>query len=108
MKTQVTQPVQAGSIVRRVREDQGISRAELSRLAKVSPRTLFAFEQGENENLGLAGFLRVTAALGLVVSLDDGASPTPGQTAAAGRGADVFAPKWDRLGDVWSLEGEVK
>lgn len=108
MKTRVTQPVQAGSIVRRVREDRGISRAKLSRLANISPRTLFAFEQGENENIGLAGFLRIAAALGLAVSLDDGALSVPGKPDTAGRGVDAFAPEWDRLGDVWKLEEGAK
>ncbi len=74
--------IQAGSIVRRVREDQGISRARLAHIAKVSPRTLFAFEQGENENIGLAGFLRVASALGLTLWVDDDACPTNKQTPA--------------------------
>ena len=108
MKSQITRPDQAGSVVRRVREDLGISRAELSRRAEISPRTLFAFEQGQNENIGLAGFLRITAALGLVVSLDDGASLSPGQTAVPDRVSAPFAPDWDRLGDAWTLEDEAK
>lgn len=107
MKSQITRPAQAGSIVRRVREDLGISRAELSGRAEISPRTLFAFEQGQNENIGLAGFLRIAAALGLVVSLDDGASLTPGESGAPDRVPAPFAPDWDRLGDAWTLEDEV-
>lgn len=105
MKSQVKQSAQAGSIIRRVREDRGISRAQLARVANVSPRTLFAFEQGENENIGLAGFLRLASALGLSVCVDDAAFSAAGQSRpAAAKTRGIPRPQWECLGDVWKLE----
>ncbi len=106
MKTQVKQSAQAGSIIRRVREDKGISRAQLARAAKVSPRTLFAFEQGENENIGLAGFLRLASALDLIVCVDDAFSAAGQSRPAAAKARSIPRPQWDCLGDVWKLEAD--
>lgn len=103
MRTQIHRGSEAGGIVRRIREDQGVSRAELAKKAGVSPRTLFAFEQGENENVGLAGFLRIASALGLTVAIDDGAAPLTGDEPSS-HGPQPFAAEWDNLGDIWRLE----
>ena len=96
---------QAGSIIQRVRNDQGISRSELARRAGISPRTLFAFEQGQNENIGLTAFLRLSAALGLATSVDDGAGEKGGSAkpTAAQR---AYEQRWGELGDAWSLGGD--
>lgn len=104
MNTKVTESGQAGSIVRRIREDKGISRADLAKASGISPRTLFAFERGENENIGLAGFLRIASALGLVVSVDDGATTARHNADASGPGLDFAGLAWNRLGDAWKLD----
>lgn len=105
MKTQVKQSAQAGNIIRRVREDKGLSRAQLARAAHVSSRTLFAFEQGENENIGLAGFLRLASALDLIIWVDDGVSLADGKAKpATATITSIPRPKWDRLGDVWQFK----
>lgn len=105
MRTQIYLSAEAGSIVRRIREDRGISRSELAKVANISPRTLFAFEQGRNDNIGLATFLRVAKSLGLSVSVDDTETPTSESSSPIAISYPEFHPSWETLGDVWSLDG---
>lgn len=110
----------AGNIVRRVREDRGISRAELSAITGVGTRTLYALEEGEGENIGLSRFLRILEALGLSLSIDVvESSMTPAPHDASGQHANIGMTKtspsqttdakasapWDNLGDIWKLDG---
>lgn len=89
----------AGNIVRRVREDAGISRARLSQSTGVSSRALYALETGESENFGLGNFLKVLSALGLSmdIALKSDASPK-----AHGK-RPMPAEPWDDLSDVWKI-----
>lgn len=98
MDDRITSSALAGSIVRRVREDMGLSRAKLAAEASVSPRSLYSFETGESENLGLGHFLRILDCLGLSVFVGelDGASADHDPYVASG---------WDDLGDQWRLDG---
>lgn len=105
MRTVIATSGQAGRIIRRIRNELGISRSELARRASVSPRTLFAFEQGQNDNIGLAAFLRLASALKLDISIDDGVASKAGSTKAVAAIAE-FDPEWDKLSDVWSLGGD--
>lgn len=93
----------AGSIVRRVREDSGISRAELAQKSGVGSRTLYALETGESENFGLGSFLRVLDALGLSMSVDYDCVPNaPGRRQANER----RTVPWDDLADIWKIDGD--
>ena len=60
----------AGSIIRRVREERSMSRAELARKAGIGARTLYALEVGESENFGLGNYLKLLEILGLSLSVD--------------------------------------
>lgn len=60
----------AGSIIRRIREERGMSRAELARKAGIGARTLYALEVGESENFGLGNYLKLLEILGLSLSVD--------------------------------------
>lgn len=87
----------AGGIVRRIREDAGMSRSKLAQIAGISPRSLYALEMGESENFGLGNYLRVLKALGL--SMDVGVShqrKNDGGTEAP----QVQMPEFP-LGDRW-------
>ena len=92
---------QIGGTVRRMREERGMSRAELSARTGIGARTLYALETGESANFGLGKLLAVLEALGLKLSIDlEGVSPTPrGSLGAPRRQFD-----WDELGDVWKLD----
>ena len=81
----------------------------------MSPRTLFAFEQGQNDNMGLAAFLRLAGALGLSVSMDfangsayaettSGVAREATSDAAPEEPQLEFHPSWEKLSDIWSLE----
>lgn len=95
----VTSPDMAGSIVRRIREERGMSRAELSQATGIGTRTLYALETGESPNFGLANYLKVLDALGLALSVDlDGFTRPPSAQPCAER------PPWDDLGDLWRLD----
>lgn len=89
----------AGSIIRRVREDKGMSRAKLSEATGVSTRSLYALEAGESENFGLANYLKVLDALGLSLSID-----FPSNALSARSDAAEEAPPWDDLGELWRLD----
>ena len=107
VRTQINMSAEAGSVIRRVREDQGISRSELAKRAQVSPRTLFAFERGQNDNMGLAAFLRLAGALGLSVSMDfaNGSARAEAASGVAPEEPQLeFHPSWEKLSDIWSLE----
>ena len=56
----------AGSIVRRFRESQGLSRATLSRETGIGARTIYALAQGASRNFGLENYLKLLDALGPV------------------------------------------
>ena len=92
----------AGSIVRRVREEKGVSRAELSSETGIGTRTIYALEQGESRNFGLENYLKILAALGLDMSVDLKGSP-----AAIKQPDDLEAPLVPtfELADIWKLDG---
>ena len=92
----------AGSIVRRVREEKGVSRAELSSETGIGTRTIYALEQGESRNFGLENYLKILAALGLDMSVDLKGSP-----AAINQPDDLEAPLVPtfELADIWKLDG---
>ena len=97
----VLTPEMAGSIVRRVREDRGLSRAKVASMTGIGARTLYALEAGESENFGLGNYLRLLDVLGLSMSIDfDGAGREALVTELATEKAVV---PWDGLGDVWKL-----
>lgn len=92
----------AGSIVRRIREDRGMSRAELSSRTGVGTRTIYALEQGESRNFGLGNYLRILDALGLRMSVDlDEAPAVPGEPAEQSASP---VPEFE-LGAIWRLSG---
>ena len=73
----------------------------------MSPRTLFAFERGQNDNMGLAAFLRLAGALGLSVSMDfaNGSAYAEATLGTAPEEPQLeFHPSWEKLSDIWSLE----
>lgn len=92
---------QVGGVIRRVRGDLGMSRAELSRLSGVSQRTIFALENGEGLNIGFGKVLDLMRPLGLVLSLD----LAEGNTAAASQAPSVGEPLpgWYDLAGFWKL-----
>ena len=59
----------AGSIIRRVREDAGLSRSQLADKTGIAPRSLYALETGEAENFGLGRYLKLLDALGLSMAI---------------------------------------
>ena len=65
----ITSSEMAGSIIRRVREDRGISRAALAQEIGIGARTLYALETGESENFGLGKYLKLLDALGLSMDI---------------------------------------
>lgn len=102
----------AGSIIRRVREDRGVSRAELAKIVGIGARTLYALETGESENFGLGNYLRLLDALGLTMEISvadplrqvetsqeegDGAVPW------AQREMALVVGKLPKLDDRWAL-----
>ena len=104
MNTNLETSATAGNIVRRIREDRGISRSELAGRAGISQRTLFAFEREQNDNIGLATFLRLADALGLTVYIDDGAGKSH-KTSRTHVTPENAVPTWDELSDAWRIEG---
>lgn len=60
----------AGSIIRRVREDLGITRASPAARTGISIRTLYALESGQSKNFGLGNYFALLHALGLTMSID--------------------------------------
>lgn len=101
----VTSAQTAGGIVRRIREDRGISRAALAKQTGIGARTIYALEQGESRNFGLESYLKLLDALGLSMSVDlaDGSA----QAAGASRARTALAPEF-KLSDIWALDGDAK
>ncbi|MGN0073440.1 MAG: helix-turn-helix domain-containing protein [Coriobacteriales bacterium] len=92
----------AGSIIRRVREDRGLSRAALAEQTGIGARTLYALEQGESPNFGLGNYLKLLDALGLSMFVEYGDNlPAPKRQPAAA----VPVPEYE-LGDLWKLDDE--
>ena len=97
----------AGKIIRRVREDQGISRAELAKRAGIGPRTLYALETGGSENFGLGNYLKLLHELKLTMSVDaDGEAmlQQPDKQNEAGKLLESI--HWNDLASIWKLDGE--
>ena len=102
----------AGSVIRRVREERGVSRAELAKTVGIGARTLYALETGESENFGLGNYLKLLDALGLTmeISVADSlrpaeASPEEGDGAVpwAQQEMALAAGKLPKLDDRWAL-----
>ena len=102
----VTSTEIAGSIIRRVREDKGMSRNELSAKTGVAPRTLYNLETGKSDNFGLGNYLKLLDALGLSmdVTLQDADVTVKAQPSAPKKQAES---KW-KLGSIWQLGGDEK
>ena len=103
----VTSTEIAGSIIRRVREDKGMSRNELSAKTGVAPRTLYNLETGKSDNFGLGNYLKVLDALGLSMDVtfrDTGAETKLWPSAAEENQPE---PKW-KLGNIWVLKDGEK
>lgn len=94
----------AGSIVRRIREDRGLSRSALAKQTGIGARTIYALEQGESRNFGLESYLKLLDALGLTMSVDLTESLSK-KNAAATPALAVQAPKYE-LADIWKLDGD--
>ena len=92
----------AGSIVRRIREDRGVSRAELSSRTGIGARTIYSLEQGESRNFGLENYLKILDALGLCMSIDLDEPPAAPDKPVT-RDASPM-PEFE-LGDIWKLDG---
>ncbi|MGN0037785.1 MAG: helix-turn-helix domain-containing protein [Coriobacteriales bacterium] len=93
----------AGSIIRRVREDRGLSRAALATQTGIGARTLYALEQGESPNFGLGNYLKLLDVLGLSMFVEyDGNLPASKRPPAA---SAVPVPEYE-LGDLWKLDDE--
>lgn len=89
-----------GSIVKRFREDQGLSRAALSRETGIGARTIYALEQGESRNFGLENLLELLDVLGLSMSIDLNDAQQP---IAQSEERPVPLPKYE-LADIWKLD----
>ncbi len=101
----VTSAQMAGGIVRRIREDRGISRAALAKQTGIGARTIYALEQGQSKNFGLESYLKLLDALGLSMSVDLAEAPKPAPSASP---VDVtLAPEF-KLADIWALDGDAK
>lgn len=98
----VTSTQMAGSIVRRIREDRGISRATLAKQTGIGARTIYALEQGESKNFGLESYLKLLSTLGLSMSVDlaESAQKVDDTSCASTITAPVF-----ELADIWKLDG---
>ena len=80
----ISAPRQAGIYVRRAREAQGLTRAQLATAAGVSERLLASLELGDATGIRLDKLLAVFDALGLSLAAQGEkiASPAPAPTAA--------------------------
>lgn len=73
-------PRQAGLHVRRKREEQGLTRAQLAQMAGVSERLLASLELGDATGIRLDKLLAVLKALGLSLAVQD-MGPAAGRSA---------------------------
>lgn len=101
----VTSAQAAGNIIRRIREDRGISRAALAKQTGVGARTIYALEQGESRNFGLGSYLELLDALGLSMSVD--LAEAPARPNGAPCADDTLVPEFE-LADVWALDDDAK
>jgi len=63
------QPTAFGVLLRRLREEQRLSRRELSRLAELSPSLVFMVESGRVAYLGFPAVVRCAAVLDVPVEM---------------------------------------
>lgn len=90
----------AGSIIRRVREERGISRAFLAKQTGIGARTIYALEQGESENFGLGNYLKLLDVLEMNMSVDLD-KPLKSPIALE---SSIELPEL-KMADIWSLDG---
>lgn len=90
----------AGSIIRRVREERGISRAFLAKQTGIGARTIYSLEQGESENFGLGNYLKLLDVLEMNMSVDLD-KPLQSPTALE---PSIELPEL-KMADIWSLDG---
>ena len=90
----------AGSIIRRFREERGLSRAALSRETGIGARTIYALEQGESKNFGLENYLKLLDVLGLSMSIDLNNAQQP---TAQSKAQPAPLPEYE-LADIWKLD----
>ena len=93
-----------GGIVRRVREDKGMSRAQLAAASSVGARTLYALETGESENIGLGKLLKILDVLDLSMSIDYDKPPVQQKAATSTSQIDSPIPPWESLPEIWRLD----
>ncbi|MGN0078421.1 MAG: helix-turn-helix domain-containing protein [Coriobacteriales bacterium] len=93
----------AGSIILRMREDRGLSRAALAREAGIGARTLYALEKGESPNFGLGSYLRLLEILGLSMHVELDVPPQAPSTDDSPYSVD---PRMFELADAWKLDDE--
>lgn len=98
----VSTPELAGSIIRRIRRDKGMSRAELSAKTGISPRSLYDLETGRSKNFGLGNYLKLLDALNLTMDVRLKNQPTPQEQPNV---PAETPPAWADLGDIWKLNG---
>lgn len=97
---QIPSPEIAGSVVRRVREECGISRADLAKKCNIGARSIYALEMGEAENFGLGRFLSILDALGLTMSIDFASSGTKVKSSSS----SFESSNWSDLSETWQLD----
>ena len=90
----------AGGIIRRIREERGISRAILAKQTGIGARTIYALEQGESENFGLGNYLKLLDVLEMNMSVD---LDKPLQSPIALE-SSIELPEL-KMADIWSLDG---
>lgn len=104
----ITTTEAAGGAIRRVREDRGITRAELAARTGLSVRSIYSLETGESQNFGLGNYLKLLEALDLVMSVDldpmnwNNAPIAPAPAVAP---APPTMP-WNDLAPIWRLDND--
>lgn len=95
----ISAPRQAGIYVRRSREAQGLTRAQLASAAGVSERLLASLELGDATGIRLDKLLAVFDALGLSLAAQGEkiAAPVPAPATRAARPAPRHMPDHDPL-----------
>lgn len=82
-----------------------MSRAALSSVAGVSPRTLYSLEEGEGENPGLGNLMKVLDALGLSLCIDDGQGDRDAPVPQPPQGSSSPLGAWEELPSIWQIGG---